>query len=309
MVTGMGALMQVIAANDHLFQSRFLCSAFPSGPFPPAGSRRPPQPRPSHPSNGALTHFPVLLPCSWVSSCSCSISSLRGRLCPKMFGGSVIPLRRAVGQEPSVMRTSPRARHMGPRVPPRDPHRRYIPSVRSPCRHFHAQVLQLGPAQCPQVGSGKNGGPYARSAGSREGAHRGGVPPGPPIPSNRIGPQDPQSGLAPLVRAPPHLDRPLCFCCRRLFSTRPRLPARGGAASLPPLCQVGLRCERPQTRVTCLVLAAVGCATSGRGFQRGEGTHTSPRYGANSTACCSPQDCVGGSIAPPGDPPQGAHTL
>ncbi|KAJ1136140.1 hypothetical protein NDU88_002558 [Pleurodeles waltl] len=123
----------------------------------------------------------------------------------------------------------------GARVPPRDLHRRYIPSVRSPRRHFRARVLQLGPAQCPQVGSGKNGGPYARSADSREGAHRGGAPPRPPIPSNRIGPRDPQSGLAPLVGALPHLDRPLRFCRSRLLSTRPRLPARGGAASLPPL--------------------------------------------------------------------------
>ncbi|KAJ1176472.1 hypothetical protein NDU88_001752 [Pleurodeles waltl] len=49
----------------------------------------------------------------------------------------------------------------------------------------------------------------------------------------RPGPQDPLSGLAPQMRALPHLDRQPRSCCGRPHTTRPRLSARGGAASLP----------------------------------------------------------------------------
>ncbi|KAJ1162382.1 hypothetical protein NDU88_002850 [Pleurodeles waltl] len=137
-------------------------------------------------------------------------------------------------------------------------------------------------------------GPCARSVASVEGLHQGGVPPGPPVPSN-------------CVRGPRVRDLDSRRNCERSRTWSAHLvpaavgrspPGRGfqrgeGLPASPRNSKFRLRCERRWSRVARLPPAAADRAASGRGFQQGRGRTPLSATGQTAPAASRPRTALG----------------
>ncbi|KAJ1162062.1 hypothetical protein NDU88_002541 [Pleurodeles waltl] len=152
----------------------------------------------------------------------------------------------------------------------------------------------IGPSTMPSGRLWQRWGPCARSIASVEGLHQGGVPPGPPVPSN-------------CVRGPRVRDLDSRCNCEHSRTWSARLvpaavgrspPGRGfqrgeGPPASPRNSKFSLRCERRWSRVTRLAPPAADREASGRGFQQGRGRMPLSATGQTAPPASRPRTALG----------------